>query len=234
MSLVLRVKGVRRETPSTRVVRLDLAGAPFRFDAGQAALLGPAGARERAPYSVASAPEDARASGELEFLVKIDEDGAWGESFPEPRRGMRLDVEGPVGSFAYPRQVREPRLLFIAGGTGVAPIRSMIRHALSTRYPGQIRVFYSARTPRDFAYGTELRGLARRGQIELLMTATRAVDGRWRGARGRMAAEQLAGVLDGAATRCFVCGPSAMVADLSPMLRGLGITGDRIHVEQWN
>lgn len=227
------MRGVRRETAGTRIVRVDLGGEPFGFEAGQAALLGPPAGDERVAYSIASAPEEARRNGELEFLIKTDGSGRWGERFPELRRGLRLAVDGPVGSFAFPARLDERRLLFIAGGTGIAPLRSMIRHALTRGDDSRIRMLYSARTPHDFAYGRELRGMARRGQIDLLLTATREFEGRWRGRRGRVAAEQLASLVDDTATRCFVCGPAAMVADVPPMLRDLGISESRIHLEQW-
>jgi NAD(P)H-flavin reductase len=233
VTLDLRVVGVRRETPGTRVVRVDLAGQAFPFRAGQAALIGPPDRGERSPYSIASAPEDAAAAGRLEFLIRTDASGAWGEAFPPLRRGMRLAVEGPIGSFAFPSRVRDSRLLFIAGGTGVAPIRSMIRHARLNGYTGHLRMLYSARTPNDFAYLSELRGMARRGEIELLLTATREIAGRWRGERGRVAATRLAALLADGPTRCFVCGPAPMVADIPALLTDLGVSRDRIHLEQW-
>jgi ferredoxin-NADP reductase len=233
VSRVLRVASVRQETAGARVVRVGLGGHPFRFRAGQAALIGPPGRAERSPYSIASAPEEAAASGTLEFLIRTDPSGAWGEDFPPLRRGMRLAVEGPIGSFAFPARVRDSHLLFIAGGTGVAPLRSMIRHARLSGYAGRIRMLYSARTPNDFAYLRELRGMARRGEIELLLTATREITGRWRGERGRVAADRLATLLADGPTRCFVCGPATMVADVPAALRRLGVTPDRIHLEQW-
>ena len=55
-SLVLTVQAVIPATPTTRIVRLDLKGAAFAFEAGQAALIGPAGQDIRIPYSIASAP----------------------------------------------------------------------------------------------------------------------------------------------------------------------------------
>jgi NAD(P)H-flavin reductase len=229
----VRIVSVRRETPGTRIVRVDLAGRPFRFRAGQAALIGPVDRGARAPYSIASAPADVAASGTLEFLIRTEPSGAWGEDFPPLRRGMRLAVEGPIGSFAFPSRVHDSRLLFIAGGTGVAPLRSMIRHAQLTGYTGHIRMLYSARTPHDFAYLPELRGMARRGEIDLLLTATREIAGRWRGDRGRVAADRLATLLAEGPTRCFVCGPAAMVADIPALLTGLGVSSDRIHLEQW-
>jgi ferredoxin-NADP reductase len=228
-----RVSSVRRETAGARVVRVDLGGAPFSFRAGQAALIGPADSVARVPYSIAAAPEEAAASGTIEFLVKTEASGGWGESFPPPRRGMRLGVDGPVGSFAFPARVTDARLLFIAGGTGVAPVRSMIRHARLSGYAGHIRMLYSARTPGDFAYLREFRGMARRGEIELLLTATREIAGRWRGDRGRVAAERLAALLADGPARCFVCGPTAMVADVPRTLHALGISPDLIHIEQW-
>ena len=75
--------------------------------------------------------------------------------------------------------------MFIAGGTGIAPLRAMMRHAL--RLPHRnIGLFYSARTPDEFAYEQELRDLARNGEIELRQTVTRALDADWSGPRGRL------------------------------------------------
>lgn len=231
--LVLRVKSVRRATPSARVVRLDLGGAECSYKAGQAALIGPAGVSARVPYSIASAPEESRRQGCLEFLIKVDASGRWGTHFPPLRRGMRLGVRGPLGSFTLPDRAREREHLFIAGGTGISPIRSMIRQAVLTGSAAQLRLLYSARTPGEFAYVRELRGMARRGELELALTATREIPARWRGARGRITAAQLATLLHDPATLAFVCGPAAMVADVPPMLRRLGVSEERIRVEKW-
>jgi ferredoxin-NADP reductase len=232
--LVLRVKSVRRATPSTRIIRADLGGATFPYKAGQAALVGPPDDAERVPYSIASAPEESRRNGWLEFLIKTDAAGQWGTHFPPLRRGMRLAVNGPLGSFKLPDQPRERSFLFIAGGTGISPIRSMIREAILTKRAGRIRLLYSARTPADFAYATELRGMERRGEIGLALTATREIPARWRALRGRITAPQLAALIDSQSTLAFVCGPAAMVADVPPMLRNLGIDEHRIRVETWN
>ena len=231
--LVLRVSSVRRATPGSRIVRLALEGVPFQYAAGQVAALGPAGSPERVPYSLASAPEDTVRDGYLEFLTKVDGGGRWGAHFAPLRRGMALAVRGPSGSFVFPEHPREHRFLFIAGGTGIAPMRSMIRHALLSGIDGRLRLLYSARTPHDFAFLPELRGMARRGELELALAATREVRPRWPGERGRIAPAQLAGLLDDPATLCFVCGPAAMVADVPPMLHALGVDRHRIRLEDW-
>ena len=230
---MLRVSSVRRATPSSCTVRLDLAAADFSYRAGQVAALGPAGSSTQIPYSIASAPEETAATGTIEFLVKTDHSGRWGDHFDPLRRGAMLSVRGPSGSFTFPDAPRERHFLFIAGGTGIAPLRSMIRHAVLSRRPGQIWLLYSARTPHDFAYLRELRGMARRGDISLSLTATREMTPRWRGARGRILAPQVAPLIHNPATLCFVCGPASMVAEVPLILQGLGIEAGRIRLEDW-
>jgi ferredoxin-NADP reductase len=96
-----------------------------------------------------------------------------------------------------------------------------------------VSVLYSARTPMDFAYGPELRRLARRGEISLVLTATRQSTPGWKGKHGRIVPGALALLVDDAATLCFVCGPEPMVADVPLMLQELGIDPSRIRVEEW-
>jgi ferredoxin-NADP reductase len=231
--LVLRVRSVRRATPASCIVRLDLGVAVFPYRAGQVASLGPPPASTRIPYSIASAPEETAADASIQFLIKSDSGGRWGDHFDPVRRGSLLAVRGPSGSFVFPEAPRERRFLFIAGGSGIAPLRSMIRHAVLSGPPGRISLLYSARTPNDFAYLPELRGMARRGEIGLSVTATREMPARWRGARGRIVASQLSMLVEDPATLCFVCGPAAMVADVPLMLQELGIDRSRIRLEDW-
>lgn len=221
---------MRRATASTRVLRLEGA---FRYQAGQAVRLGPADSNVTVPYSIASAPEDTAAHTFVEFLVKVDAQERWGEEFEPLRRGQQLRVMGPRGDFTFPDRPAERSFLFIAGGTGIAPLRAMLRHARAVRQPGTYRLLYSARTPDDFAYLAELRGMARRGEIQLTATATRAGNERWKGGRGRIAPEQIAALIDNPATLCFVCGPAPMVDEVPRMLRELGIDRTRIRLEEF-
>lgn len=232
-NLVLRVSSVRRATPSSCIVSLDLDGASFSYRAGQVASLAPPGSQSRVPYSIASAPEETETDACVQFLMKLDSSGRWGDHFPALRRGAHVSLQGPSGSFVFPDAPLETRFLFIAGGTGIAPLRSMIRHAVLSGRTGHISLLYSARTPHDFAYLAELRRMARRGELELATTATREIPAGWRGARGRIAAEQLVPMVESPETLCFVCGPAAMVSDVPPMLEALGIERGRIRLEDW-
>ncbi len=228
-SLELRVISVRRATPSTRVIRLDLAGAPFNYLPGQLAIVGPAGNSFRLPYSIASAPAESEQSGHLEFLVRLDP----ASPLRHVKRGARISVDGPLGFFTFPAKPVEERFLFVAGGTGIAPLRSMILQAVLTRQRGTLSLLYSARSPQDFAYLPELRRLARRRHLELALTATREIPTGWRGDRGRITRERLAPLIQSPDTLCFVCGPVAMIDAVPQMLESLGIDRRRIRIEEW-
>lgn len=230
--MIATVVSVRRATPSTLIVRLSIDPGAFHYTAGQGAEIGPIGETTLVPYSIASSPEDSAADSCLEFLIKVDADGRWAERFEPLRRGQRLQVRGPRGRFTFPDDPAERHFLFIAGGTGISPIRAMVRHARST-VPGIFRLLYSARTPLDFAYRRELCGMARRHEIELTLTVTRDVTNKWRGERGRISASQLDALIETPATRCFVCGPASMVDEVPRMLRDLGIDRSRIHLDEW-
>lgn len=231
--LLLKVRSVRRSTPATRIVRLDLDGAAFSYEAGQAALVGLAGRPERVPYSIASAPEETRTSGLLEFLIRVESSGRWGHLFDRIARGMTVAVHGPFGSFVFPSKPEPGDFLFIAGGTGIAPIRAMIRQARLTGQPGAMRLLYSARSASEFAYLSELRGMARRGELELRLYATREAPPRWRHERGRITLAQLEPLVRNPGMLCFVCGPAAMVHEVPLMLRELGVERSRIRLEEW-
>lgn len=170
--------------------------------------------------------------GHLEFLLKL-ENGSWSPHLAGLRRGSRLAVRAPLGTFVFPRDPEEREVLFVAGGTGIAPLRSMIVHALVRRQRGRLHLLYSARTPQDFAYLPELRRYAKLGRLDLMLTATREVPPRWRGNRGRISAAHLARLVRTPETLCFVCGPAAMVDDVPRMLVELGIDARRIRIEEW-
>jgi ferredoxin-NADP reductase len=232
-TLVLTVLSVDAATPSTRIVRLDLEGAEWPFEAGQAALIGLADREERVPYSIASAPVESQLHGWVDFLIKVEPSGRWGHQFDGIEPGMRLGVIGPFGSFLFPSNPVERKFLFIAGGTGIAPIRAMLRQALMVGQAGSMKLLYSAKTRDDFAYLPELGEMARDQGLDLRLYVTRQAPAEWHGERGRIGIAQLAPLVDDPETLCFVCGPASMVADAPRMLAELGIDRSRIKVEEW-
>jgi NAD(P)H-flavin reductase len=229
--LTLPLRDVLPATPRARIARLDLERHAFDYVAGQAVSIATHGHDRRRPYSIAGAPEDAHREGYLELLIGVDADGTPGDHLTlDP--GRLIDVDGPLGTFTFPAAPEERRFVFIAGGTGIAPLRSMMRHALTLPHRN-IGLFYSARTPDEFAYEQELRSLAGTGEIELRQTVTRASDADWAGPRGRLNRKALEELVHDPATLCFVCGPPALVDEMPKILTDLGIPQARIRVEEW-
>lgn len=234
MLLTLPITESRRATPRAHILRLDLQGQPFEYRPGQAAYLQPAGADKRRPYSIASAPEESARHGGLEFLVQTDTSGATGLLPDLVKPGRMATLEGPLGSFVFPAEhPPERNFVFIAGGTGIAPLRSMLWHALLAERPGRIGLIYSVRSPEEFAYRDEFEKLESDGRILFRRTVTRSNADGWSGRQGRIDTECLDGLIDPDNTLCFVCGPPALVGDISPQLEALGVRNDQIRIERW-
>ena len=231
--LTLRVRDVARATPRSLIVQLDLAGHVLEYCAGQAVLVGQHGQPVRRPYSLALAPHEARTSGRLELLVGLDPAGSPGPHLADLAPGVALDIEGPVGSFHFPEQPPERHFLFVAGGTGIAPVRAMMHDALARGKQWTVSLVYSARTASEFAYGDELRALAKTRRIQLWQTVTREPAEAWTGRRGRIALHHLEEMVQDPETLCFVCGPHALVEDVPRLLQQAGIAPDRIRTEDW-
>jgi len=201
--------------------------------AGQAAYLQPRGASKRRPYSIASAPEETARHGLIEFLVQTGGQGS-GLTPAQVRPGTPVAVEGPVGSFTFPPHPRERRFLFIAGGTGIAPLRSMLWHTLLAERDGKVGLIYSVRSPEELAYREEFQRLEDEGRIDFRHTVTRAATEGWTGRQGRIDSSCLDGLIAPGDTLCFLCGPPALVGEIPRQLRELGVKEDQIRVEQWS
>ncbi len=232
MFLTRPIREVVVATPRTHIVRIALQGEPFPYLPGQAVVVGAQGGERRRPYSLADSPEYSLEHDCLELLVTSD--GTRGTEPPfRLDVGEMVEVEGPLGRFTLPEAAPERRFLFIAGGTGIAPLRAMFRRALTLPHY-EIGVLYSARTARDFAYEAELRDLAARGQMELELRVTRDESlGEWSGTRGRFSSVDLARLVHGGETLCFVCGPPALVEEIPKALEELGVPRSRIRTEEW-
>jgi ferredoxin-NADP reductase len=220
-------------TPRSLLLRVE-PHTPMAFAPGQAAVIGEHGLDQRRPYSIAVGPSEAARNRRLELLVGIGSDGSPGPHLPAPAPGLVLDLEGPFGTFTFPHAPTERTFLFVAGGTGIAPLRAMLHEALEADRGWGLHVLYSARTVDEFAFDEELTGLAASGRIRYLKTVTRdTVEPSWDGARGRISRAQLGAVVDDADTLCFVCGPAALVHDVPRLLLEVGIPRERIRVEEW-
>jgi len=224
---------VSRATPRSVLLQIALS-RPLGFSAGQAVLIGATATGLKRPYSIAVGPHEAARSGHLELLMGLGEDGSPGPHLPSLAVGTLVELDGPIGSFLYPDRLTEPAVLFVAGGSGIAPLRAMLHEALGAPEAPEVSVLYSARTAEEFAFDDELTRLSGQGRIRYEKTVTRETQRMWQGTRGRISRAQLEAVVARPDdTLCFVCGPEALVHEVPRMLGEIGVRPDRIRVEEW-
>lgn len=193
-------------------------------------MVGRTGDRVRRPYSIACSPEQASDTLRLELLIGVEAEATSDFGFAA---GRTLEIEGPIGTFTLPPDASAGWILFVAGGTGIAPLRSMLDHLLRKHQGQRISLLYSARSGDEFAFIGELERHVRAGVLELHQTVTRD-DTKWAGRRGRIGRDHFEAVLhEPADTLCFVCGPSSLVDESVSTLKALGVAEPKIRTESW-
>jgi len=230
--ITVPVRQITRATPRIRILNLDLRASDFSFAAGQAVMLGLSESPLRKPYSIASAPWEVAKSAVMQVLVQVEDSGGLDPHLELASPGTMLDLEGPFGSFGLPDRIDRP-LLFIAGGTGIAPLRSMLIEHLSRPTNQPVALIYSARSVDEFAFRPELAALESAGRISTYFTVTREEKPDWQGRRGRISEALLAEALPSAGSTCFICGPPQLVTDASRLLMTLGVSAERILTEKY-
>src|SRR6266852_265783 len=121
-------------------------------------------------YSIASGPEDEQ----LVLTVERLEDGEVSPYLTdELRTGDELELRGPIGGyFVWYEQLGGP-LLLVAGGSGIVPLRSMLRHRAAVRSSIPARLLYSSRSLSEVIYRDELARLAAYDEVDVRFTLTR-------------------------------------------------------------
>lgn len=223
-----KVLAVLDETPEIRTFRLERP-AGFDFRPGQFLMVrvAAAGRDEVRCYSISSAPE---APGYLELSVRRQ--GRVSAALHETvRAGGTLPIRGPGGAFVYPEEKGVPLVLH-AGGVGITPMISMLRHAAKAEPGRPVTLLYTVRTEADVAFRDELALLARRAPgVRVLVTLSRG-EPRPGFLTGRMDAERVARyVPDPAGAIHLICGPASMTASLREGLSRLGVPPERIRFE---
>jgi ferredoxin-NADP reductase len=232
---VAEIVAIREETP--RVKTLSLAVADWAgHQAGQHVdirLTAEDGYQAQRSYSISSPPE----ASHVELTVETIEDGEVSPYLTgEARIGDKFELRGPIGGyFAWSMQLVGP-LVLIAGGSGIAPFMSMLRHRASGRYPDPAILVYSSRSFEDIICREELDAIGRDdASVRVVHTLTRTQPTGWAGYRNRIDAAMLTetgiAALDGA--NVFICGPTGMVEGAAQALIGLGLDARSIKTERF-
>ena len=227
------VSSVTDETATVRTIRLDVPHWPGHR-AGQhldIRLTAEDGYRAERSYSIASAPGEPVA-----ITVERLDDGEVSPYLTEElRQGDELELRGPIGGyFVWEASLPGP-LLLISGGSGIVPLRAMLRHWAAARAPVAVRMVHSARSLDDVIYRDELMRLVAFEEVDLRIALTRAWPHNWRGQRGRVDRDFLESAAWPAQDRprIYVCGPTAFVEAAAAALVESGQQPNTIKTERF-
>jgi ferredoxin-NADP reductase len=228
------VVGKQFETPRVMTVRLESDAWPGHLP-GQhvdVRLTAEDGYQAQRSYSIASAP----AAGRLDLTVEEIADGEVSPYLSEELRpGDRLELRGPIGGYFTWTEADGGPLLLVGGGSGVAPLMSMLRYreAIDSDIPATL--LYSSRSWDEIIYREELDRLSADPALRVIHTLTRSHPDGWDGFTRRIdaamledaAGEPLPGQL------AYVCGPTRLVENVANNLVALGYPTDRVKTERF-
>ncbi|MBO0797310.1 MAG: hypothetical protein J2P31_00660 [Blastocatellia bacterium] len=194
------------------------------FVAGQVALL------EMAAYrptyiAFASAPEE----DEYEFLIKRSQSGNVTGALFDPHIAKQVMLKEIIGRGFPVEEHKGCDLVFVAMGTGLAPLRSALRHILFARREyGRLVVLYGVRTADDFCFAQEMATEWNEGGIELRQVISRPDDCDWSGPTGYVQSLLDNLIPDLHEPVALVAGSDEMVEQTRGRLQNLGFTSEKI------
>lgn len=213
--------------------------AGFEFKAGQfleMTLLNPpetdAEGNNRA-FSIASAPYESN----LMIATRM-RDTAFKRVLKTMSVGAEVQIEAPFGDFTLHNNASRPAV-FLMGGIGITPVRSIVVQAAEGKMPHKIFLFYSNRQKKDAAFFEELRELEKKNpNFKFIPTMTDATEENslWQGERGYISESMLKKYLDNlqAPVYYYAAGPLAMVTAMRKMLNDAGVDDDDIRTEEFS
>ena len=227
----LELVATRDETPGVRTLtfrRVDGPLPPFRAGQYVSVAVSIGAVRTNRAYSISSAPGEPH----LELTVRLKPQGFVTEHLFTLVPGSQVDTSGPTGSFVHEPLIDRGPLVFLAGGSGVTPFRSLWRDLERRGDAPRVHLVFGLRTPTDVIYKAELKELAARCPWFTYSVIVSEPTPGFHGRKGLLDAARLAAeVEDLAGARFFVCGPNAMRALVEAALTELGVPSHHVRRE---
>jgi len=186
-------------------------------------------------YSIASEPER---EGEVDITVERINDGEVSTYLHDVLvPGDLMEARGPIGGyFVWEAGLLPDPLLLIAGGSGIVPLMSMIRHRGATGVKNPTSLLYSSRNFEDIIFYSELDGLrAEDAGLQIFHTLTRSQPAGWKGYARRIDEAMLKEVAQplGKDVQVYICGPTHLVESAANALVRIGINANQIRTERF-
>jgi CDP-4-dehydro-6-deoxyglucose reductase len=215
------VAAVRQLTHDVRQIDLQLIEpSEIRFRAGQFVSFEVADARTgrivTRPYSIASSPSSAQ---RISLLLNLVPQGPGSTYLFGLKEGDHTSFTGPAGNF-YLRDDPGRDLVFVATGTGIAPLRSMLLANSERPQPTRSRLFWGLRSQRDLYYEDDLARLSPGSSSCITLSRPGPA---WAGSSGRVTTLIEREVQDVTRSAVYLCGNSGMITDVTRIIQAKGL-----------
>lgn len=226
------------EKISSNVAKLQIeprdpeTGAPIKipFVPGQYLDIEIPGSGVSRSYSMATTSGESR----LDFLIRLLPDGQFSYFLSTVAKpGLVVKLRGPFGAFNLRENGLRPRY-FVAGGTGLSPVLSMIRHMQREQHPQETKLFFGVTHQHELFYVEELKKLEAAMPNFSAHVAVMQPDADWRGSKGTVV-DDLLKHLEGAKAipDIYMCGPPGMIDATFAAAAKKGVPKDHVHVEKF-
>lgn len=170
--------------------------------------------------------------GYIEFCMEIKETPGFSKYVGDHLKvGDSMLVRGPLGKFLIKDTGTD--MIFVATGSGIAPIMGMIRTLVKNNYKKPFKLFFGFKTRNDFIYRKELEGYAKKMKnFEIIAMTSR--DPEWGGLTGHVQNQLKEHGFDNQEKiQAYICGNPKMVMEVKELLKGLGFKPENLFQEQW-
>ncbi|MBM4124148.1 MAG: hypothetical protein FJ246_04200 [Nitrospira sp.] len=179
------------------------------------------------PYSIASPPSQ---RDRITLLLNLVTGGPGSTHLFSLKEGDDTQFKGPGGSF-YLKDEGQRDLLFVATGTGIAPLRSMLDHLFDRGFSRNTTLYWGLRSQRDLYYQDVFEALAKRHPCFRFVTTLSQPEPGWTGATGRVTKLIEEQVPSATNLAVYLCGHSGMISEVSALIGKKGLCP--IHKEKW-
>lgn len=228
-----RVTAIDRLTADICALGLELE-QPFKFWAGQYVDITLPGSGLVRSFSMANAP----GGNQLDFIIKVYPDGAFSSVLDRQLKiGDELDIKGPYG-ICFRHENRTGQMILVGGGSGMAPLWSIVNDLARSGEQRPLTFFYGARAQRDLFYLDQIEAIGKiLRDFRFIPALSHEPEGTdWKGETGfihEVVARYLRGSNLDDETEAYCCGPPPMIEATVPVLQVSGVEPERIHSEKF-
>lgn len=185
-------------------------------------------------FTLSSSPTEEKI---IRITTRVRKDSGYKQTLDELKIGTEIEGEGPEGTFVLDEKEKGPHV-FIAGGIGITPFRSMIKYAIDKNTSTEIHLIYSNSLPEQITFRKELENWAKKSDnIKIDMTVTKPEESKekWNGLAGRIDEKMIKSQIPNLKSQTFwICGPPAMVDAMEKIMGELDLSASRVRSEKFS